>query len=242
MNLAIDRITGRVFLLYRENPTMCDTGLDSFLSWMEYHANRLEKGLVGARPVDLQMFNSKTLAITLYPQPEVRNRTTEGTVMASRAVTRGVEVIASAVHNPLLFNTLPFGFIYNIRIRLLTPDDGDEYMTPEDRGFRSCKLLSRHWEIYDEPQDNTNVVNGEGVIGMYPRLFEGGYQLDHDSPEMGIFEYQSCTGIMGPGRFQGHIAFQVTEGVRPGDLTAASERFNVRVAPFLLDPNPDIWY
>ena len=69
---------------------------------------------------------------------------------------------------------------------LLTPDDGDEYMSPEQRGFETCQLVSRYWKISmkgqrrgprgAEPQPIVQEVRGEGVIGMYPLLFEGGFR------------------------------------------------------------------
>ena len=64
--------------------------------------------------------------------------------------------------------------IYSIRLRILTPSDGAEYLSPEQRGFATCQLHSRHWRISYE--NRVNEVRGEGVVGEYPLLEEGGYR------------------------------------------------------------------
>ena len=92
----------------------------------------------------------------------------------------------------------------------------------------------------DSKRNHTNDVDGEGVIGLFPELFEGGYQLENASPKTGTFEYESCTGVMGKGHFEGEIGFVVTKSAIEG--APSGETFEVTVAPFLLDPNPQCWY
>ena len=218
---------------------MCDTGFDSVLTWMEYHADRLDQDIIGVRAVPCPGIDIELPALVLYPNPLPKSPPTQGVQVVSRAVTRGVEVVASAVYSPLL-RAVQMGFIYSIRIRLLTPEDGDEYVSPADRGFERCRLETRNYRITDEEWNHTNRVNGEGVEGMFPDLFEGGYQLGNARPRVGTFEFQSSTGRMGKGHFEGEIRFVVTKSATEGAPTG--ETFEVAVAPFLLDPNPQCWY
>lgn len=133
----------------------------------------------------------------------------------------------------------------SIRIRLLTSEDGDEYVSPSDRGFDTCQLQSRHWQINDNDTGRIQHVNGDGVIGMYPLLREGGYQ-DYEGVSAtrcrsgenvrGAFVYQSCTSPM-QGSFQGSLRFI------PGSLVSPiDDPFEVEVAPFALDMNPDFLF
>jgi uncharacterized protein affecting Mg2+/Co2+ transport len=173
-------------------------------------------------------------AITLYPRvpPGDPPTITEGAPDVSRAVTRGVEVIASGVYVPQCRNR--FGFIYSIRIRLLTPED-DGYVSPSDRGFQTCQLQSRHWHITDYDTGEIDRVDGEGVIGMYPILLEGGYIEDGEECS-GSFQYQSCSGAM-QGSFQGHMQFV------PGSLNSSTgQSFNVDLQPFALETRPSYLY
>ena len=210
--------------------------LDSLLRWFEEHANRLQKGFLSVGKID--RFDS----IVRYP-------TVADTANCSRAVTRGVEIVASSIYVPEMRM-----HIYSIRIRLLTPDDGDEYMSPEQRGFETCQLVSRYWRISTkgprrgprgaEPQPVVQEVRGEGVIGMYPLLFEGGFRNyvtgeDHELEEGentdGQFSYQSCTQAESPnhsGSIQGALQF------RPGSSTEPSgDLFDVQVSSFPLNPS-----
>jgi len=204
---------------------------DSLLRWFEEHAYRLESEFLSVGKID--RFDS----IVRYP-------TVADTANCSRAVTRGVEIVASSIYVPEAgLHT------YSIRIRLLTPSDGDEYMTPQERGFETCQLVSRHWKIssWDNSQHNgpPNVENvrGEGVIGMYPLLFEGGFRNyttgeDHELEEGentdGQFSYQSCTQAESrqhSGYIEGFLHF------RPGSISEPrGVLFDVRVDLFPLKP------
>jgi len=117
------------------------------------------------------------------------------TNLCSRKVTRGIEVIASGIGAPEIQSV-----IYSIRIRLLLESE-EGHMTEQERGFETCQLLSRHWVLYNEDNNKTESVDGNGVVGLYPVLFEGGYRDDRQSMSgqvrkgdnvNGLFQYQSC--------------------------------------------------
>ena len=112
-------------------------------------------------------------------------------------------------------------FAYSIRIKLLTEGE-DGHVDEAERGFKTCQLHSRHWAIAKEASDPSSVehVRGDGVIGYYPLLFEGGYRNDRQvgrgidsvekgKRESGIFVYQSCSGAVrgGCGAFGGELRF-----------------------------------
>jgi hypothetical protein len=194
-----------------------EEGDDQILRWLEHYANQLCCYAVG----DLAGYQS----ILRYPNLNDPSR-------CSRAVTRGVEVVASS-----LYSVGMSVFIYSIRIRLLRPEDGEGYMTAEERGFDTCQLVSRYWRITHERND-VEEVRGEGVIGYYPILREGGYDkwYSEDGGENFInkgsgtngeyFSYQSCThsGVT----MEGQLQFKV------GSIEGTNEVFDVRVAPFPL--------
>ena len=210
-------------------------GNSSVLRWFEEHARRLHR----------DFYSTGTLASgdgleydALLNYPEISDAT-----HCSRAVTRGVEVVASAV----LCLEIKM-FVYSIRMRLLSPADGEGYATPEERGFDTCQLVSRHWRISKSSPDSDETVveqvRGDGVIGYYPILHEGRYEShygqDPDSTQLegqgtGYFSYQSCTQPV-PGALEGRLQFV------PGSLAApCGERFDVRVNPFPLK-FPDYLY
>ena len=130
-------------------------------------------------------------------------------------------------------------FVYSIRMRLLTPDDGDEYMTPEARGYDTCQLVSRHWRITKLQEDGGSPViedvRGGGVIGYFPILCDGSYvrifgNMQYIARARGAFSYQSCTEADCPGSIEGSLQFRpMWRDDRPdGDV------FDVRVDPFPL--------
>eukprot|EP00586_Coscinodiscus_wailesii_P023090 CAMPEP_0172506386 /NCGR_PEP_ID=MMETSP1066-20121228/194636_1 /TAXON_ID=671091 /ORGANISM="Coscinodiscus wailesii, Strain CCMP2513" /LENGTH=421 /DNA_ID=CAMNT_0013283401 /DNA_START=325 /DNA_END=1590 /DNA_ORIENTATION=+ len=206
---------------------------DEFLLWLEEYADRLDSGKIGVGPIDVELRGRN--AITLYPRfpsnsPPI---VTEGVPPVSRAVTRGIEVIASAVYVPQ--GGTRIGFIYSIRVRLMTPDD-DDYVSPSDRGFETCQLVSRHWRITNDSTGQIDRVDGQGVIGMHPILREGGYTEAGEDFE-GTFQYQSCTGNIKKGSFGGHMKF-VPETLK----TLAGPSFDVELRPFVLDNQPAFLY
>ena len=68
-------------------------------------------------------------------------------------------------------------FVYSIRIVMLKPGEDEDALTAEERGFKTCQLFSRRLEICDG-RSEARVVQGQGVIGKYPLLMEGGYRDD----------------------------------------------------------------
>lgn len=212
---------------------------DEFLSWLEDYANCLLTGIYRADTMGTHP--REPTAISLFPQPSLQDpplRPTSETIPAvvSRAVTRGIEVMASAVFSPQGMNQ--FGFIYSIRIRLLLPGE-EGYMTGSQRGFTRCQLDARCWRITNAQTGNTDVVQGNGVIGMYPVLREGGYTNGGEALSFdGTFQYQSCSGSLpSGGSFEGHITFV------PGTLRdPVGEPFEVKVNPFQLNPKARYQY
>jgi uncharacterized protein affecting Mg2+/Co2+ transport len=216
----------------RQRPLDPTDGKDSILRWFEEHANRLhhEWYSVGKLFPDERSSN-RTMSLLKYP-------TVSDTCRCSRAVTRGIEIIASAVH---IGEISPHTFVYSIRMRLLTPEDGDEYLSPEQRGFEMCQLMSRHWMIHrhapnqDEP--SIEEVRGNGVIGYFPLLSEGGHVKYYNGGEgmvcfgdfSGGFTYQSCTVADTSGTIEGYLQFV------PGSISSPTGAvFDVRVDAFPL--------
>lgn len=200
-------------------------GDDMILRWFEEHANQLQRYSVGVM---------KNVGESILRFPNLNDRTN-----CSRSVTRGVEIVASSIHAI----EMNFMFVYSIRMRLLGPEDGDDYMTPEQRGFETCQLVSRFWRITQGTQ--VNEVRGEGVIGYYPLLKEGehenfysedgGHTLQSRGTERGYFVYQSCTDGREEGTMEGSLKFKV------GNIFGSGEEFDVRVAPFPLK-YPEFYY
>eukprot|EP00970_Alexandrium_tamarense_P002429 scaffold353_cov201-Alexandrium_tamarense.AAC.5 len=204
---------------------------DAILLWFEEHARRLD---IGYYEVGKLSQDDDEAGVSLLQYPSIVD-----TVNCSRAVTRGVEVVSSAVFCP--HDNM---FIYSIRMRLLTPEDGVEYQSEEERGFISCQLRSRHWRI--TKQSRVEEVRGDGVVGEYPLLIEGSYaSYNHEGAdalatasnfEKGYFTYQSC--CEGTSRMlEGYLHFI------PGTLEVPTgATFAVRVAPFSLNNAPEFYY
>ena len=129
---------------------------DSVLRWFEEYARRISSGYYSIGQIGP---SEPYLSILHYPSVTV-------TTYCSRAVTRGVEVVASSTYHPFS-NLADQGMhIYSIRLRLLTSDDGDEYLTPEERGFSTCQLHSRHWIITKQnPYSSEGTTITEEVKG-----------------------------------------------------------------------------
>ena len=119
-----------------ERPVNIADGKDSILRWFEEYAHRLHQsfyavGILDPRDDDDGNDTADAmLSLLRYP-------TVNDSANCSRAVTRGVEVVASAT----LVEEVGM-FVYSIRMRMLTPDDGDDYMSPEQRGFSQ----GRRWD------------------------------------------------------------------------------------------------
>jgi uncharacterized protein affecting Mg2+/Co2+ transport len=135
-------------------------------------------------------------SLLLFPQ-------VPGELGCTRAVTNGVEVIASAIYMP----ESQSGWTYSIRVRLLAA--GEEGHVPAaERGFETCQLRGRHWIITNGATGEEDHVRGDGVVGKYPLLREQNYRDDEDRGRRTVetghdtaypFTYQSCSGRVGQG-------------------------------------------
>ena len=225
---------------------------DSVLRWFEEHARRLHGGLYSVGPLSSSHHSQTSLSILQYPSAA-------DTVHCSRAVTRGVEVLASSIFVPGFTLSRDGGiFLFSIRMRLLTKEDGEDYMPPNQRAFDTCQLVSRHWKVTAKRGQSSDPVveevRGEGVVGEYPLLSEGGFKTyyseggastlaqsssfeDHLISEgSGLFSYQSCSDKNST-MMEGHFQFI------PGNINEPHGAiFNVRIAPFQLNTNPDFLY
>ncbi len=206
---------------------------DVGLLWMEEYVNRLENRHLQVSETHLIEMDDGAKFGVLSAFPSVHSPLT------SRNVTRGIEVVASSV------GASELGFvIYSIRIRMLTQGE-DGYLTPQERGFDTCQLFSRHWIIHNRAENTSDQVNGEGVVGRYPLLREGGYRDDTQNraavisqgeEETGTFQYQSCCDTA-DGSFKGQIKFV------PGSIQdPTGEEFFVDVGEFALQLLQDVTY
>ena len=230
---SVPAIDAGEYLFQRKSFEDLQPMYDGLLVWFQEFSDRLHKKYIGLGRI---WDEEKNDAIVHYPT--IAANTTmiypNGVKLTSRAVTRGVEVVASAVLAPEIR-----AFIYCFRIRLLQKGDND-YIPSDRRGFKTCQLTSRHWEIHNYETGTVEHVNGDGVIGLYPLLTEGGFRDDKISwngssitegdSVSGLFRYQSCTQPPKQGHFAGYISFV------PGSLTQPEgDPFRVTVAPFALD-------
>ena len=68
------------------------------------------------------------------------------------------------------------GRAWGCRIRLLK--EGEEGgLSAAARGFETCQLHTRHWDIRDG-NGQSERVDGPGVVGKFPLLREGGWRDD----------------------------------------------------------------
>jgi len=190
---------------------------------------------------------TKAKAILLYPTLNGAATTVVGDAMGephtasrpssrvSRCVTRGVEVVASAVHAHEINSAM-----YSIRIRIVQPGE-EGYLSPSDRGFDCCQLRSRRWILTSAETAEEEHVSGEGVIGFFPLLLDnGGHYPCHgwDAAHVSLFEereeetfvYQSMSNVYeGGGTMSGTLQFV------PGNLSGPTgPEFDVVVESFPL--------
>ena len=160
--------------------------------------------------------------------------TSRPTSRVSRCVTRGVEVVASAVHAYEIRRA-----IYSIRIRIVQPGEAG-YESPSERGFHSCQLRSRRWTLTSNETGEEEHVSGEGVMGFYPLLFDNGGHCVYSGPSAAnahqkacsfeAFVYQSMSNVYeGGGTMNGELEF-----VPDGLILPTGPAFDVVVAPFPL--------
>eukprot|EP00760_Papus_ankaliazontas_P008848 PhM_4_TR13936/c0_g1_i1/m.60512/K10290/FBXO3; F-box protein 3 len=123
-------------------------------------------------------------------------------------VTRGIAVNVSPLFIPeLSMMGRKHFFAYRIRIWV-----EDATQMPSSQ----CQLYARHWVI-TQINSNTNsvsrepeVVDGEGVIGLYPILdasLVGPNKASSSGNKVPFFEYCSCTHFASGGKMKGHFTF-----------------------------------
>ncbi|GLJ21951.1 hypothetical protein SUGI_0411140 [Cryptomeria japonica] len=176
---------------------------DAMLLWLEEYGRMLQDGMFSVHKDD------NIRSISLFPEKEP---------LCTKAVTDGVQVCGSAVFVPeyedFRRNEDKYMFSYSVRMRLLHQEK-----ISQKRILSSCQLSRRHWII----RANNNVIDdvaGEGVIGKYPLLQEGGDE----------FVYESCSYLpTSSGSIEGYFTFV------PGRLSKPDgPEFTVRVAPIPL--------
>jgi len=226
MFFLVDVRDGGVYAYTQQNtllPACPSTGAgrgEGLLRWVEEYARRLECGIYTMEPLRPED-GLETAGISIFPRsgPDV-----------VRGVTNHVEVTGSWVYMPMHQQ----GWGYSISLRLLG--------TPQERNFKTCQLVERHWEISEDGQD-PNHVRGEGVIGLFPILNDNGWLLNNESDPNGQygvrgekqmpapFRYQSCAGRTRSmtQNFGGEITFVPGTRSRP-----TGEQFTVRMPAFRL--------
>jgi len=194
---------------------------DGLLRWFEEYARRLEEGVYTRRAI-VNESPTETIGICLFPACGAE---------VSRCVTRGVEVVASCVYTP---EASQQGWAYSIALRLVG--------SAAERGYETCQLTTRTWRIQASDDDEPDVVNGEGVIGLFPILADGGWISNRLSDphgqygeregfQEGWFRYQSCSGRKRGmrGSFGGSLRFV------PGDKKKPTGKaFDATLEPFKL--------
>ncbi|KAL0479761.1 hypothetical protein AKO1_007537, partial [Acrasis kona] len=162
---------------------------DSYLEFFETYVNNL---------VDRHIYDVKESMIIRYPNCAE---------LGSDTTTRGVRIRCNALFIPEFWNKKQYFFAYRIRIS----------MDESEQTNKSCKLLSRHWNIMEESKV-IDSVDGPGVIGQYPVISPGSY-----------FEYCSCSPLSRPhGSMSGYFTMQLLRG---------EEEFDAVVGEFPLSVN-----
>jgi uncharacterized protein affecting Mg2+/Co2+ transport len=125
----------------------------------------------------------------------------------SRTVTRGIQITCSALFVPEYSREEEMFFAYQVTIECVSPD------TPR------CQLTTRHWECFDSYWSETSVVDGPGVIGLFPMVYYG----------MEIFKYVSRTSFASAegGNMQGYFRFKILERF-------PEEFIDARIDPFYM--------
>ncbi len=183
--------------------------------WLHEYLHRLESGVYQVQPLVLKspekpLAKNATRMISLFavqetstkasPAPSNGMNPSLSDTSVSKTITNGVEIVAS----PLFITERSLGdeklfYSYSIRMRLLNNHSS------RPRGYQQCQLTTRYWRIHDE--SNSEVVEGDGVIGYFPVLSTK-YSQDPSKDEW-PFVYQSCTNADNrPTYMGGHFNFQ----------------------------------
>lgn len=119
-------------------------------------------------------------------------------------VTRGIRVTASPLFIEVQSSKERAVFSYHIRIEAVSPD------APR------CKLRARHWVIDKGDGGPPEVVDGPGVIGLFPTI-------EYGMPAP--FSYESCCFVEGSqGHMEGHFTMVSLDSGEQFNLTVP--RFN----------------
>jgi len=217
---------GALHLLKPDNLDGVEGPPNHLLLWFKEYVRRLETGWYEA--------------MALYPEAGPSSKGirlfAENGPTQSRAVTRGVECTASCVYIP---EHPQQGWTYSICFRLVG--------TAAERGFETCQLAKRVWNIGEDGQAPER-VEGEGVIGLFPILCDGGWLVNEESdPQQqygaeeslmeGFFRYQSCSGRLRSmsGSFSGELQFFPGTRRKPTGppFMVRLDPFNLRVPEYL---------
>lgn len=170
------------------------------LQWLGEYLRRLESGIYQFRPMDQSGPPSKLdlcRLIAHYPMTPFHNpsgvptasssatetatETETGShdslnIGATRCVTRNVEVTASPCFIPEKSDPSQHHFFWSYSIQLRQLKAGEEGFDPA-ASIGSSQLSSRHFRVHEpagedegEGEGHTEVVDGDGVIGLFPLL------------------------------------------------------------------------
>mmetsp|Transcript_17751 Transcript_17751/g.36883 ORF Transcript_17751/g.36883 Transcript_17751/m.36883 type:complete len:600 (-) Transcript_17751:52-1851(-) len=93
------------------------------------------------------------------------------------------------------------------------------------------QLLSRHWR-FEDSEGGVQVVDGEGVIGMYPILHNDGSYSEkgrhYPRDKFGPFSYQSCTGNLDVVKMTGHLRFKIIEASPKCTVAGSGDEGGIR--------------
>lgn len=205
---------------FREQSTYAVVGTGGILSYFQTYIERLEAGIFEPAPIIPTMSTSR--GISLFPN---------GGPMLSCAVTRGIEVRASARWFPD-GRSAALNFGYSLRLRMV-------------EGGGTCQLVGRHWAFIDG-NGSVRRVDGEGVIGKQPLFFREngksgfvdlGLAGDEERYPDTTFYYQSQSGPVAGTTLEDtkNASVQGTFSFVPGSIESPTgPEFHVTVAPFPL--------
>jgi len=211
-------IEGEAILVKPEN--LDGLGSDSLLRWFREYVQRVQDNMYKVMELKPEE-GPATQGIRLFPcsEPQI-----------SCCITHGVECTGS----PIYMAEHSQGWTYSIAFRLVG--------TSAERGYQTCQLSQRTWKISEDGKAPEE-IKGDGVIGLFPILTDGGWILNEESDphgqyggprgvRQGAFCYQSCSGrsLSMKGTFEGELQFFPGTKREP---TGAP--FMVRLAPFHLE-------
>jgi len=215
----VDAATGAVEVVGKNRKRLpaAPAGPDALLRWFGTFADRLAEGYYEPACMD-PSGDPSTRAISLFPRrgPDL-----------SVAVTRGVQVAASALFVPEQSTPGKEFFTYSVRFSMVSREEQLERWREAGppRALASAQLRSRHWLISNR-RGQVDEVRGEAVVGMYPIVRPG-------HPD---FVYQSCTGLSSaPGSMRGEFCFVEGTIAEPAgaDFDAECAAFALRVPEYV---------